>query len=291
MNFSFLPIFLRCPFSLPPSVRTPRYPFAVSVEAVVLAITIGIAPSASAQSVTSKSFTAAAEAAWTNCPAMPVLTTDCNYTAVYGAQASGVDSFFTITMANVRVFPDGSSYVLTSATGYVQPATVVVDNAGLSNASVSGEAYLYGNCGDPSNISTCSYFGTGTISVAWVANGPMASWKQPSTLKAQGFRYNATNIGASRASAANASATYNGSAWDIGSQISGRIFRSGGTQKLHCPGKCPDGTNAANRQSSLASQNMTQGVSLGAPSRNASGIHSLFDRSSESIPPLRNSGK
>jgi hypothetical protein len=115
---------------------------------------------ANAETLNYRNLNRTAEAAWSNCPATPVVDGQlCNYTAVFAAHGNNFQPFIILQLMNLRVHFNGTTEIVAAGTGYVQPAqTVTVANT-LAAAAARGAAYLYGNCGDPNDLSTCAFLG------------------------------------------------------------------------------------------------------------------------------------
>lgn len=198
-------------------------------------------PAALADTRTASISGAALEATWSDCPANPSVTTDCNYTGIYASKEGSASPYFIIQMSRIRVYYDGSIQILASAAGVDQPAdSFSVARDTLASGRGAGTVYLYGDCGNPSDISTCYYYGTAGVSVSLRQVGGTSTWKQSSQVASpDGWQYTVKNNGAARPAQPSGTAVYNGGSWTLGTYISSRLTRFYNTQTLVCPTTCP----------------------------------------------------
>jgi hypothetical protein len=224
---------------------------AISRTGLALAILTGFSGALSAETLSAELSGGAVETVWTTCQTFPSVETDCTYTTVYAARGTTFQRFVTISLAILRVFPDGSVTVIDSATGYMQPATAVsIPRNTLGTAAVEGTVDLYGRCGDPNDLRTCYHLGVASLSARWRASGGTTEWPESRrVIDPSGIVYEIKTRGASRLGSATGSATYNDGSWPLGTQISGRILRFNRTETIRCPGGCPLATTAQSARS------------------------------------------
>ncbi|MBK8208803.1 MAG: hypothetical protein IPK78_01460 [Rhodospirillales bacterium] len=197
-------------------------------------------------------------------------------------RASTFKPIAVVTMAVARVYPNGVVEVLDSATGYTQPpAALTVARKTLASASTTIGVYLYGNCGNPNNISTCYYYGTGAVSARLAAIAGSTSFKETKEITdASSNAYSITLSGASRPASATGSATYNGSNWPLGRNAWARITRYEHREVLTCPAACPPGAASAR----TAPSDMAKMFAGARPDHTAAGVKDLRNPAVE--PPL-----
>jgi hypothetical protein len=152
-----------------------------------------------------------------------------------------------ISMAVARVFDNGITLVLDSATGYAQPpSALTVARSTLASASAAAGVHLFGQCGNPADVTTCRYYGTGGVSTRLTAIAKATTFSESKKVTdAAGNAYAISLAGASRPASATGSAVYNGYAWALGRNAYGRILRFDHRESLSCPGACPLSAAAA----------------------------------------------
>jgi hypothetical protein len=215
--------------------------WALMGAAAMLACIAAVGGSAArAETLTFASSSATAEAAWTNCPVPAAFDGQpCNYTAVYAAVGDQFQPVLIIQMANLRVYLNGTTQVQAAAAGYVQPASnIAIDAATLASAFAAGDVYLYGNCGDPANLATCSYYGVGSVSASWGAAGNLLSWDDNKNIAEAENTLSYSIVGDSVPAGVTATAGFQGAPWDLGRPLSARITAFNINQTLTCPEAC-----------------------------------------------------
>ena len=207
------------------------------------------APPAEAETLTYNSASSTAEAAWSNCPHVAAFDGErCNYTAVFAGRGNRFQPFFIIHMMNLAVYTNGTAQIVAASAGYVQPAaTVQVAQGTLATATASGAVYLYGDCGDPNDLSTCTDYGVGSVSARWRASGAMLRWSDTKHMTEAGTKYVYKINGGSRPSTATGSAGFRGGPWYLGRHLTTRITRFDINQSQTCPGACPHSAQSAQR--------------------------------------------
>ena len=156
----------------------------------VAALCATFAPQADAETLTYNSSSSTAEAAWSNCPNVASFDGElCNYTAVFAGRGNQFQPFFIIQMMNLAVYTNGTVQIVAAMAGYVQPAAnVQVAQGTLAKATASGAVYLYGDCGDPNDLSTCIYYGVGSVSARWRASGAALRWNDTKNITEAGTK-------------------------------------------------------------------------------------------------------
>lgn len=203
------------------------------------AFVILFSTSAHAGVITQNSSSGTAVASWSNCPAVASFNGQlCNYAAVFAARGTAFKPFLILQLANIALYTNGTAKLAVSATGYMQPTTQATIPAGVGSASAKGTVYLYGNCGDPSNIYTCYYYGTASIQATWTGSGSATSWNNQNNVAGSGNTYKTTNAGSTRAATATPIIYYNGSSWIIGKKVDARLTAITETASVTCPGAC-----------------------------------------------------
>lgn len=194
-----------------------------------------------AETKTYSASSAIAVGSWTTCPSVAAYDGQlCNYTAVFSAQGSQFSKFLILQLANFRVYTNGTALIAAAAAGYAQPApTVNIDGLNLTGGSAAASVYLYGNCGNPDNISTCSYYGVGSISSRWTGTGNKTTWTDSKTISENGIKYVYRLNGATRSASLTGSASFNSSTWALGRKLSGQLTKTAATATVTCPAGCP----------------------------------------------------
>jgi hypothetical protein len=143
-------------------------------------------------------------------------------------------------MMNLAVYTNGTAQIVAASAGYVQPAARVrVAQDTLATAAATGAVYLYGDCSDPTDLSTCAYYGVGSVAARWRAAGTALRWSDTKNITDAGTRSIYRTQGGSRPSIATGSAQFRGGPWYLGRHLTARLTRFTIQQRLTCRGACP----------------------------------------------------